>query len=1141
MKKILTDELFREGKVWSKLWKIMRLQLLIVFVTLFQLHAETGVAQERVSISFKDALIEDIIKEVEAQSGYVVVYNNTLLKNMSRVTVRLTNVNAKDALNEALKGSGLECKMVDDFLVISKKEGGDDEKKETFRKIKGKVMDEKGITLPGVTVLIKGTTLGVVTDIDGKFSIEVPKMDSTILVFSFVGMVTKEYRLPKDPKDDAKEISIRLQEDVKEMQEVVVTGYANIRKESFTGNSVTVKREDLLKVSKTNVIQALQTFDPSFRIQQNNQWGSDPNNVPELYIRGRSGIGVKDLDRKKNLSKSELENNPNLPTFIMDGFQISVEKLYDMDPNRIESITILKDAAASAMYGSRAANGVVVITTVAPVPGKVSVSYSMTGTVTAPDLTDYNLMNAKEKLEAEVAAGIYKAANYSDQNKYDVEYNGKLNNVAHGVDTYWLAKPLQTAFNHKHSLYIEGGTNDIRFGLDMLYNNEDGVMKKSYRDRMGVGFYIDYRIGSFQVKNYISYNITRSEESPYGTFSDYTSKQPYDEYKDADGNYLKQTFNWHGGSSSELKNPLYEAGLKSFNKSQVDELINNLSANWYVNNYLQIKGQFSLTKKNTKSDDFIDPKSMRNGKVLSAANSSSGELRTSAGDGFDWDLNAFLAYNRTISGHNINLNIGINATSTHTSTTSAFYRGFPSGSLHSPNYAQEIVEKPTVSQNSTRLFGVLGSLNYTYNNIYLLDLSVRTDGSSEFGSDKRFAPFWSGGLGINLHNYEFMKKYGYIDVLKIRGSYGVTGKVNFRPYAAQTIYQILSEEWYKTGFGASLMALGNKELAWEKTKELDLGIDVQLFNGGLQMEFSYYRKKTIDLINDVTIESAAGFTTYMDNLGEVMNKGYEIQLKSDVFRNNDWYVSVFGNLAHNKNEILKVSESLKAYNDAVDKNFAESNAYDGSTSKPITKYQEGGSLTSIYAMKSLGIDPATGQEMLVNRDGSVTYTWNSSEQVVVGNTEPKAQGTFGFNVNYKNFTLYTTFMYEFGGQQYNQTLVDKVENANLYTSNVDKRVFTNRWKKPGDKAKFKALETGRNGIETTNPTERFVQDYNVVTLNSITLGYDFNSELIKKAHLGMLRLEVGANDLFRISSVKAERGLSYPFARSVNFSIKATF
>lgn len=1140
MKKNLKDGLFPMGKVWFKFWKIMRLQLLIIFVTLFQLHAETADSQERVSISFKDALIEEVIKEVETQSGYVVVYNNTLMKNMERVTVRLMNVNAKDALNEALKGSGLECKLVDGFLVISKKDGRDEVKKEVLRKIKGKVMDQQGGTLPGVTVLIKGTTLGVVTDVDGKFLIDVPKRDSTVLVFSFVGMITQEYLLKKDTKDDAKEILIRLRDDVKEMQEVVVTGYANIKKESFTGNSVTVKREDLLKVSKTNVIQALQAFDPSFRIQQNNQWGSDPNAVPELYIRGRSGIGVKDLDRKKNLSKSELENNPNLPTFIMDGFQIDVEKLYDLDPNRIESITILKDAAASAMYGSRAANGVVVITTVAPVPGKVSISYNMTGTIEMPDLSDYNLMDAREKLDAEVGAGLYKGSDPNEQNKYDVEYNRKLNNIVHGVDTYWLSKPLRTAFKHKHSLYVEGGTNDIRFGLDVLYNNDNGVMKESYRDRMGVGFYIDYRMGSFQVKNYISYNITRSEESPYGEFSDYTSKQPYDVYKDANGNYLIETQNWHG-SGDDLKNPLYEAGLKSFDETKVDELINNLSANWYVNDFLQVKGQFSLTKTSTKNNDFIDPKSSRNGKVLNSSNSSSGELRTRSGEGFNWDMNAFLAYNRNIDLHNINLNVGINVTSTQNSTLAAFYKGFPSGSLHSPNYAQEIVEKPTTTQNRTRLFGVLGSLNYTYNNIYLLDFSIRTDGSSEFGSDKRFAPFWSGGLGLNIHNYKFMEKYGYVDVLKIRGSYGVTGKVNFPPFAAQTIYKILSDEWYKTGFGASLMALGNKNLTWEKTKSLDVGFDLQLFNGAFQVECSYYRKKTVDLINEVTIESAAGFDTYMDNLGEVMNKGYEVQFKSNLYRDNDWYVAVFANLAHNKNEILKVSESLKAYNDAVDKDFHDSNSFDGSTSKPITKYQEGGSLTSIYAMKSLGIDPATGQEMLVNRDGSVSYTWSSSEQVVVGNTEPKAQGSFGFNVNYKNFTLYTTFMYDFGGQQYNQTLVDKVENANIYNKNVDKRVFTSRWKKAGDQAKFKAFETGRGGIETTNPTERFVQDYNVVTLNSITLGYDFDQELLKKIGLGMLRFEVGANELLRISSVKAERGLSYPFARAMNFSIKASF
>lgn len=204
-----------------------------------------------------------------------------------------------------------------------------------------------------------------------------------------------------------KPLSISLKEEKTEMEEVVITGYANINKKSFTGNAIKVDREDLLKVSKTSILAALQTFDPSFRIQENTEWGSDPNAVPELYIRGRSGIGVKELDADA-LSKSNLKNNPNLPLFIMDGFEISVTKLYDMDMNRIENITLLKDAAATAMYGSRAANGVVVITTVAPTPGKLSVSYSMTGTVTIPDLSDYNLMNAKKNWRQRLLPGFIK-------------------------------------------------------------------------------------------------------------------------------------------------------------------------------------------------------------------------------------------------------------------------------------------------------------------------------------------------------------------------------------------------------------------------------------------------------------------------------------------------------------------------------------------------------------------------------------------------------------------------------------------------------------------------------------------------------------------------------------------------------------
>ena len=234
---------------------------------------------------------------------------------------------------------------------------------------------------------------------------------------------------------------------------------------------------------------------------------------------------------------------------------------------------------------------------------------------------------------------------------------------------------------------------------------------------------------------------------------------------------------------------------------------------------------------------------------------------------------------------------------------------------------------------------------------------------------------------------------------------------------------------------------------------------------------------------------------------------------------------------------------MKAYNDRVDNflnNLSQRQARNATGSKSYKKYVEGGSESSIWAMRSLGINPANGEELFLTPDGKITNTWNSADQVVVGSTEPAAQGSFGVNARWKNFSLYATFMYEWGGQRYNQTLADRVENVNIYEVNADRRVFTERWQKPGDNAQFKKLETGDN-IHTTQATSRFVQDYNWLSLNSLNLGYDFDQKLIAPLSLTMLRFEIGANDLFRISSVKQERGLSYPYSRTFNFSIKASF
>ena len=491
--------------------------------------------EKKVTLDLKDVPMETFLNTVKQKAGINMLYNSQMFKGVEPVTVKATNEPWKELLDRVLSPKGFTYATKDGIVVIKKKD-------QKTRTLEGKVVDEQGGELPGVTVLILGKerNIGTMTDADGAFSLGLPEGDVTIRL-SFVGMQTLEIHTGKLNLD--KVYTFKLKPDSKQLEEVVVTGYAKISKNSFTGTSVTVSADQLMSVSKTNVLGALQTFDPSFRIAENNLAGSNPNNVPELYIRGRSGIGTTQLDAQ-SLSKTSLKNNPNLPTFIMDGFEISVQKLYDMDPSRIESITILKDAAATAMYGSRAANGVVIITTVTPKQGKVNIDYNFTGTLEYPDLTDYNLMNAREKLETEVAAGMFTAKpedGASEQNRLDVLYNQKLNNVVRGVDTYWLSKPLRTVFNHKHSLYLDGGTDDLRWGADFSYNSGEGVMKGSYRDRMAGGLSLSYRLGAFQVRNYFSYTYTRSQESPYGSFSDYTSKLPYDEYKDENGKYLETT------------------------------------------------------------------------------------------------------------------------------------------------------------------------------------------------------------------------------------------------------------------------------------------------------------------------------------------------------------------------------------------------------------------------------------------------------------------------------------------------------------------------------------------------------------------------------------------------------------------------
>lgn len=985
----------------------------------------------------------------------------------------------------------------------------------------------------GVTIRLDGHSTGVITDINGCYVLTLPEKGG-LVIYSYIGFETRKIKVTSRQKVD-----VQMVEATESIQEVIVTGYNSIQKESFTGNTTKIEKEDLLKVNPNNLISAIQTFDPSFRIQENLAAGSDPNSLPQFVLRGQTGIGETTLGQTStsSISREVLSGNSNLPIFILDGFEVDVEKIYDLDMNSIHSINILKDAAATAMYGSRAANGVIVIERRAPEAGKFRVQYSGVLSAELPDLSSYNLVNAREKLETERLAGLYDS-NTPEIDPYTNGYYQRLNNVLTGVDTYWLSQGLRTALNHKHSVFIDGGENDVRWGVELGFRGTEGVMKHSSRKNANAAFYVDYRIGGLQIKNKVTYIYNKSTDVPFNSFSDYSHLLPYMRLYDENGDYVRRLEKFDGASGTQV-NPLYEINFyNSFDHSGYDEVTDDLSLNWRITDGLRLRGQFSVLMRNSTGDLYKDPASAS---YSASTGNINGEKTESTQKRTVIDGSLSLMYNNTFKGHNLNICLSSNMRQTQSTASETRYRGFPGGDLVSSNYAAEVYGKPSSSDNTTRLVGALLTSNYTYNNIYLADLTGRIDGSSEFGSDKRWSMFWSTGAGINIHNYDFMKSNELFSMLKFRVSYGLTGKTNFSLYSAKDMYQLQTDSWYPTGYGVFLYQMGNPNLKWERKYTLDYGVEIGLWHDKIYLKASAYDERTIDLITDYTIPSSTGFTSYKENMGKVKNTGVELELRARLYSDRNWLFQLYGSFARNKNTIIEISQAMRDYNKRVEELFSGYNPESSSDSKyakTYLKYYEGASLTSIYGMKSLGISPTNGKEIYLRRNGDVTDVWSADEWTIIGDTAPKGQGSFGYTLSYKQLSMFASFLYTFGGDAYNNTLVSYVENADIRNDNVDKRVLLDRWQKPGDITTMKDI---RDRNVTTGASSRFVQKNNTLQWSSLTMSYNFRPEQLKKLHLSGLRLSFTMNDLFYWSTIRQERGLDYPYSRSFNLTTNIIF
>lgn len=994
------------------------------------------------------------------------------------------------------------------------------EKKVIYR---GVVIDDTDAPLPGVSVTLphsKGT--GVTTDVNGRFEISVSESVHN-LVFSYIGMKTQTVRV----KGITKDITVRLESDAVNLKEAVVTGIYTRNAESFTGSMATYTNKELKQVGNLNVLQSLQALDPAFVITDNNLRGADPNATLDISIRGTTNL--TDLE-------SDYEYDPNQPLFILDGFESDLTTITNLNIDRVASITILKDAASTAIYGSKAANGVVVVETVKPEPGKLRFSYSGNYQVAWADLTDYNMMNAREKLAYEKLAGRYASGDYNldangeiiDEDQRQIYYN-RLKLVEQGLDSYWLNEPLRTAFTQTHNIYVDGGDSAFLYGVGVNYSNTQGVMKGSGKDALNGNIRLTYRVDRLSFSNNTNLNYNTSDTEPVA-FRNFVNANPYYSKYNENGEitkYFERTATLSGYEYAY--NPLWDFNQKSYNRTNTFSLNNNFQVEWHILEELRLRGRFGVTIAQNESTVFHSPEETM---FAETDRLERGTYAKNSSRDTSYDGTLDLTYGRTFGNHMLNLIGGMQFTESNSDAEAFSALGYMSDQYSNPNFSMGYPDggKPSSTVVKSRTASYYFNLNYGYDMRYLVDLNLRTDGASVFGINNPFSTTWSFGLGWNVHNEKFLADSDVISYMKLRYSLGNPGNSNLDAKRANTVYNYYTAFQNPFGLAALVSQWGNKDLEWQRTLDQNIGIDLAFMDDRLRFTFDYFTKTTDPLLLSISLPPSTGTTTSPMNIGTMHNEGFTWQATYFVLRGNDYNWSLTANMNHVKTSY----DDMGNYLEYLNEQGRDEEAY------TLRRYYDGASPTALWAVRSAGIDPMTGNEVFIKKDGSYTFEWDTADEVVCGDTTPDVEGTFGTSAYWKGFSMNLIFSYRYGGQAFRQTLFDKVENISesdlMY--NQDKRAYYDRWQKPGDHAKFKRIDD----LSESHMTSRFIEDENTLKLTTLSFGYENQTApWLKTIGASSFNVRLSMNDLFYLSTIKEERGLDYPFQRSVMMSLGLSF
>lgn len=1074
-----------------KMYLTMKICVCMLILGLSTLSARTH-SQIRLTLDAKNKTLPEVFQEITRLSGYEFMYSSNELRHVGKVSVQLEDRDLSDILAECLKNTGLWYRLEDDVIIISPKLVSPQKVGEKLV-VTGLVKDKGGMPLPGVTILLKGTQLGGVTDADGNFRLTLPGNTEHVLIFSFVGMKTREIKV-----NDAKPLTVVMEEDAREMDEVVVVAYGTQLKRNVTGSIASVDDFKPQESQVGNVMTGLQGRVSGLWVRK---LSGDAGANPEFVIRGH---------QSSNLSVQ--------PLIVIDGMIVDGTSNFNLNniaPQDIESIEVLKDAASSAMYGSRGAMGVILITTKkGKFNSKPVVNLSAYyGWASTP--FNYRMLNAEEyemvfregrenriaDIRSQLAAGGLSAGEQATLQEEIATWRAQMNTLNMGkqeVDWLDYVIPNSAAKSDIH-LSLNGGNDKTTYYFSVGRTAEENTIGKGDYSRLNTKLALTSQVYKW-LKLSADISVTQSVKKGYTSSADVLRMgeirpdTPEEPLYDEDGRW-----DWYFGYQDHPVLALTDNNNK--------EKIVNTTGNFGVDINL-IKGlvwtsRLAGTINNRRYESFNGPKTY---------------------DGIDYDghsitANSFLNYNVDIQKLNIAATLGYEYNENYSKSYVMDIGGFPDiPGLEGPaNGSEYLWADWNISGNTRwteRSESYFFRANLSYNRKYLLGFSIRRDGTSKLAKENRYSNFPAVSAGWVISDEAFMSRQHVINLLKLRTSYGMTGSITNVSMA--DCYDRLSSDIYLGKPALSVAStLGNPDLQWEKTNQVDVGVDLALFQNRLTLIAEWYLKRTSGMMNSEPLPSSTGgYTSRKINAGTIRNSGVDLALNFQHHFTRDWGLTAGINMNINRSKVIDLP---------VD-NWAYSSAYYGGGNTPRPRLKIGQSFGALEMYRALGLDERGD---IIYDDVSGNGSIDAADKVIIDNLTPKFTGGLNLGVSWKNLSLFGQFSFTYGGKIYNldEQLLRSTELGYDDVMKNKPDYILDRWTQENQSSRYPRFVVGAHGAQNETgwndrPSTLYLFDASFLKLNKLTLSYNLPQNWIQKLGMTSCSVYLSGENLFTLKNKK---------------------